>query len=233
METGKCGVCQSEAKHRCTGCKIKFYCSAAHQRDDWPVHKQTCQSWQVSTSPELGKHLIASRDLNPGDLVIAETPLVWGPARQTERVCVGCGEPGVRVRCPGCSWYACKVSCDGLVDENRHGVECKVLASLRLLPSYNILMVLRMILVHKKSHSRWQTLASLQSHEDDRGPGTEAFEETEAVIHQLQPVIDKVLGIDKATVRKICGLIDVNALETNPPEGSVAIYQHACLMEHS
>ncbi|KAH0561579.1 SET domain-containing protein SmydA-8-like [Cotesia glomerata] len=232
METGKCGVCQSEAKHRCTGCKTKFYCSAAHQRDDWPSHKLTCRSWRVNTSPELGNHLIAARDLNPGDLVIAETPLVWGPARQTERVCVGCGEPGVRVRCPGCSWYACKVSCDGLVDENRHGVECRVLASLRLLPSYDILMVLRMILVHKRSHSRWQTLVSLQSHEDDRGPGTEAFEETEAVIQQLEPVID-VLGIDKATVRKICGLIDVNALETNPPEGSVAIYQHACLMEHS
>ncbi|CAD6236824.1 GSCOCG00008250001-RA-CDS [Cotesia congregata] len=210
METGKCGVCQSEAKHRCTGCKTKFYCSAAHQRDDWPAHKLTCRSWQVNTSPELGNHLIAARDLNPGDLVIAETPLVWGPGRQTERVCVGCGEPGVRVRCPGCSWYACKVSCHGLVDENRHGVECKVLASLRLLPSYDILMVLRMILVHKRSHSRWQTLISLQSHEDDRGPGTEAFEETEAVIQQLEPVIG-----------------------TNPPEGSVAIYQHACLMEHS
>lgn len=31
----------------------------------------------------------------------------------------------------------------------------------------------------------------------------------------------------------ICGLIDVNALETAPPEGSVAIYENASLLEHS
>ncbi|XP_057320206.1 SET domain-containing protein SmydA-8-like [Microplitis mediator] len=231
-ESGICEVCKSEAKHRCTGCKIKFYCGAAHQRDDWPQHKLTCRPWEINESPELGKHLIATRDLNPGDLVIAETPLVWGPARHIERVCVGCGDPNVRVRCPGCSWYACKVSCDGLVDDNRHAVECKVLEGLRLIPSYDFLMVLRMILIYKRSPGRWQTLDSLESHQADRGRDTEAYEETETMIEQLEPIIE-ALAVDKEVVRKICGLIDVNALETNPPEGSVAIYQYACLLEHS
>lgn len=71
----------------------------------------------------------------------------------------------------------------------------------------------------------------LQSHEESRGLGTEAYEETKSLAQYLAPF----LSADPSAVDvlpKISGLIDVNALETNPPEGSVGIYENTCLLEH-
>lgn len=132
---GACAICEKSASLRCAGCRRRFYCSKEHQRDDWTSHKLSCRPWEIRENTELGRHLIASRDLEKGDLVVAETPIVWGPAPHgDEIVCVGCGDSKVRVRCPGCNWYACRVSCDGLVDENRHGLECSLLTKSGMIP---------------------------------------------------------------------------------------------------
>lgn len=229
---GCCAVCGNAASLRCAGCKDQFYCNANHQRDDWPKHKTYCRPWRIEENNELGKYLVAARDLNIGDLIVTEAPIVWGPdIHSGKRVCVGCGDPNVVVRCPGCCWYACKVTCDGLIDENRHGIECKILEKIKIIPRCDILLPLRMILLYKRSQKRWENLINLQSHENERGHGTENYEEVENILQQLQPILD-VFMITKEIVTKICGLIDVNALETNPPEGSVAIYGTACLLEH-
>lgn len=229
---GVCAICNKIASLRCTGCKNQFYCSTSHQRDDWKCHKLMCRAWKIEENNELGRHLVATRDLNSDDLIISEAPIVWGPAPHSDKfVCVGCGSTNVAVRCPGCSWYACKVSCDGLVDDNRHGIECKILAKARIIPKCDLLLILRIILLFKRNSKRWLNLSILQSHVTKRGINTEAFEETENVIHQLEPILN-TLSISREIVENICGLIDVNALETNPPEGSSAIYQTACLLEH-
>lgn len=96
----------------------------------------------------------------------------------------------------------------------------------------DILLVLRILILRRKHPKRWALLAALQSHEESRGPGTEAHEETELVARH----IDAVLAMDpsfRELLPKICGIIDVNALETNPPEGCVALYETACLLEHN
>lgn len=72
----------------------------------------------------------------------------------------------------------------------------------------------------------------MQSHEDARGPGTTAYDEATNICQYLERLLSEN-PVGKDVVRKICGLIDVNALETMPPEGSVAIYETACLLEHS
>lgn len=88
-----------------------------------------------------------------------------------------------------------------------------------------------MLILWKTKSKRWKLLEKLQSHEDSRGSGTDAYEEVQEVTNHLGPLI----AVDPSCAKilpKICGLIDVNALETLPPEGSVAIYRTACLLEH-
>ena len=132
---GACAVCKKEAALRCSNCKGQFYCTKDHQRDDWQRHKSTCRAWEIKENSELGKHLISTRDLNPGDLIISELPIVFGPAPHTdERVCVGCGSRHIPARCLGCSWPACRIDCAGLVDDDRHALECQLLAKARILP---------------------------------------------------------------------------------------------------
>lgn len=132
---GTCNVCGNFANLRCAGCKIIYYCSQNHQRNDWSTHKLKCRTWKIETNNELGKYLIASKDINENDLILSELPIVWGPSiHSDQRICVGCGSNNIAVRCPGCSWYACKLSCNGLVDDNRHGIECKLFSKTRIIP---------------------------------------------------------------------------------------------------
>ncbi|KZC11057.1 Protein msta, isoform B [Dufourea novaeangliae] len=194
-----CPICgdRLNAILRCSGCGQQVYCGKDHQRQDWPRHRSVCQAWEIHESPELGRHLLASRDIGQGDLIITESPLVWGPALHTDqRVCVGCGKEceSTDIRCKICLWPACDRDCSGLVDKNRHGLECLILVKARIIPRCDVLLVVRMLILWWKKSKHWTALEKLQSHEESR---------------------------------------DVNALETMPPEGSVAIYETACLLEHS
>lgn len=89
-----------------------------------------------------------------------------------------------------------------------------------------------MLILWRTKSKRWTSLVNLQSHEDSRGPGTEAHNEVMSIIQHLRPLLAMASDCEDV-LPKICGLIDVNALETMPPEGSVAIYENASLLEHS
>ncbi|XP_043260854.1 SET domain-containing protein SmydA-8-like isoform X2 [Colletes gigas] len=232
-----CPICgaHSNAMLKCSGCKQQVYCGKDHQRQDWPRHKSVCKAWEVHESPELGRYLLASRDLNPGDSIISESPLVWGPALHTDqRVCIGCGKQctSIDTRCTTCLWPACQMNCPGLIDKNRHGLECLFLVKARIVPRCDVLLVIRMLTLWRKKSKSWTSLEQFLSHEESRGPGTTAYEETQNVTQHIERLLSNIEG-GKEIVSKICGLIDVNALETVPPEGSVAIYKTACLLEHS
>ncbi|XP_076651495.1 SET and MYND domain containing, arthropod-specific, member 5 [Halictus rubicundus] len=232
-----CPICgdRINATLRCSGCNQQVYCSKDHQRQDWPNHRSVCQAWEIHESSELGRHLLASRDLSPGDLILSEAPLVWGPALHTDqRVCVGCGKQCTfsSTRCHICLWPACESDCPGLRDKHRHGLECSLLVQAKIIPRCEVLLVIRMCILWMKKSKQWTALEKLQSHEDSRGEGTTAYEEVMNVSHHIRRLLSEKPEC-KDVIGKICGLIDVNALETIPPEGSVAIYETACLLEHS
>lgn len=88
-----------------------------------------------------------------------------------------------------------------------------------------------MLILWQKKSKYWTSLEKLLSHEDSRGPGTAAYEEVQNITQHVERLLPDNCG-GQDIVGKICGLIDVNALETIPPEGSVAIYETACLLEH-
>lgn len=50
--------------------------------------------FQIKNIPDVGRCLIATRDINPGDLILSEYPLVYGPRPHMV-------EEGP-VPCPGC-----------------------------------------------------------------------------------------------------------------------------------
>ncbi|XP_076636714.1 SET and MYND domain containing, arthropod-specific, member 5 isoform X2 [Colletes latitarsis] len=227
-----CGV-HWNAIFKCSGCKQQGYCSKDHQRRDWPRHKLICKAWEIHESPELGRHLLASRDLNPGDSIISESPLVWGPNIHTfQTVCVGCGKQcSFDYTCLMCLWPACQINCPGLTDKNRHGLECPFLMKVDIASRCKVLLIIRMLVLWRKKSKHWTTLEQFQSHEESRGPGTTAYKETQEVIKYIEPLLSGMEGA-REMVGKICGLIDVNSLESMP-EGSVAIYKTACLLEHS
>lgn len=242
METeslGPCSVCGQTSTRKCGGCKKVFYCDKEHQSEHWPRHKQDCQAWEIYENEELGRYLVAKRDLKAGDEIIVESPLVWGPALHSdERICVGCGRKcddfsyGQSARCSKCHWPACKIHCIGLEDKNRHGMECQLLEKARIVPRCDILLVIRMMIMWQTNSKRWAALEKLQSHEEARREDPTTHEEVMEIINHLQR-FTALNQVTEEVIEKICGLIDINALETMPPEGCMAIYEITSLLEHS
>ncbi|KAJ8712489.1 hypothetical protein PYW07_005331 [Mythimna separata] len=213
----------------------------------------------AQTSDDLGRHLVASRDLNPGDVVLTERPLVFGPKAMLNpeftMPCVGCykvvfTETGER--CAKCGWPVCSGNCQGLKDPRHHGAECEILSLrpecvLKDMAEYyrhDALMPLRCALLQHTDPEGWKQLLDLQSHMECRTPGTEAYDEANEFIveylinnfiNKMDEKLKKMYDITSELLHRICGIIDTNALEIRLLQGTElsALYAITCKMEHS
>ncbi|XP_035444047.2 SET domain-containing protein SmydA-8-like [Spodoptera frugiperda] len=214
----------------------------------------------VQTSDDdVGRHLVASHDLSPGDIVLTERPLVFGPKAMLDpevaMPCVGCYKPVFTEsgeRCTKCGWPVCSGNCPGLKDPRHHGAECDILSLrpecvLKNMADYyrhDALMPLRCALLQKTDPEGWKQLLDLQSHMECRPPGSEAYEEANEFIveyiinnfiNKMDEKLRKSYEITSELLHRICGIIDTNALEIRLPQGTElsALYAVTCKMEHS
>lgn len=58
MSTQICAVCSIESKLKCSNCANVFYCSVAHQKDNWKTHKKECYPIQVTDFHYLYHNII-------------------------------------------------------------------------------------------------------------------------------------------------------------------------------
>lgn len=153
-----------------------------------PALKHSVQL-QVRTSPELGKYLVASRDLSPGDVIISEGPLVVGPKLHSEQpLCLGCLAPArcdSEYRCPKCLWPCCGPSCPA--DLKVHAPECAILclqakrnlaaaARNEVAPyHYDAVTPLRCLLLQRRNPRKWEQILQMEAHLRHRGPETDTY----------------------------------------------------------
>ncbi|KAJ3647129.1 hypothetical protein Zmor_024665 [Zophobas morio] len=135
MAENSCAECQKPADLKCSACKLVAYCCKDHQKKHWKTHKSLCRAYEVVATKEVGRCLVASRDLNAGDVIISELPLVYGPrphmVEEGPVPCVGCCRLIIceeSPRCPGCDFPVCHLGCPGLQDGEKHGYECLILS---------------------------------------------------------------------------------------------------------
>ena len=128
---GDCAVCGKLAKALCSGCKHIFYCSREHQKKHWASHKEECKAmarlpWRVERDDTVGRFLVATKDLEEGELIINETPMVVGPRQLTKPVCLGCYKEITATTpwkpCVRCHWPVCSLKCQ---DSPHHDAECR------------------------------------------------------------------------------------------------------------
>lgn len=218
--------------------------------------------FKIQSFEDIGKCLVATKDLQPGDLILSEFPLVIGPRpHMVERgpvPCLGCCRLIIAEqspRCEGCDWPVCHEGCEGLRDPEIHGHEClllglrqhRVLDGLHEYYRQDALLALRSLMVQRKGLKKWNQLLAMESHMDKRGKDTDIYKEVEGrvaeYLHESFLVPMKALegqtkhtilpDVCKDTIHRICGIIDVNALEINHDSELSALYPTAYLMEHS
>jgi hypothetical protein len=53
------------------------------------VGEEGCYPYRVEEREEVGRILVATRDIQPGSVIFRETELVLGPSKGTHPVCIG------------------------------------------------------------------------------------------------------------------------------------------------
>jgi len=130
QEISGCWLCGREASETSDFyCEVKYCClnhRLLHHPEDheepWPI--------VVKFKPGVGRVMIAARDIDQGELIFSEDPLVKGPNHTlTTPHCLEClKEVKDGCVCDSCGWPVCNQECAA---GPNHQIECKVLTANR------------------------------------------------------------------------------------------------------
>lgn len=241
-------MCGVPAALRCANCRAAWYCGKPHQRAHWTggPHKAVCRPYAVATSPELGRHWVASRDIAAGEVLLEERPMAVGPkAGSPAPICLTCYAPlDGRRSCSGCGWPVCGTRCEAAPVHRE--AECRLIAGhydRHRSAVYCFLLPLRCLLLADRDDGRSVVdFRSLQSHLDVRldTPLYRAY-----AVNVAAFVLDR-LGLratmaadgrphDVRSVLEAAAVLDTNAFEVRRPGGRIfrAVYHRASMMSHS
>ncbi|KAJ9593991.1 hypothetical protein L9F63_014586, partial [Diploptera punctata] len=239
-----CAVCTQPAKQRCGGCHVIYYCSRDHQRLDWKGHRNRCKPFKIADNKVLGRHLIATRDLKVGEVILKEMPLIAGPSQITPPVCLGCykllNEQSAR-SCQDCGWPVCSEECarsqahrpECDITKFKKGSKVSVRNFLQDHPMYQSVTVLRYLYQRNSNPMLWDKLQTLESHCEQRKK-LPKYEEDRVTVAQFVRRFFNCQDFTEEEILRICGILQVNGHEVPVTEpGHVAVYEEASILEHS
>lgn len=117
MSLENCAVCSISCSFSCSNCKKVSYCGKIHQRSDRKRHKKECFPAKIQWSATLGKHLVATREIQAGENILEDEAIIVGPRSNLEKevlVCLGCYDlidKQSSLQCPNCHWFTCGPEC--------------------------------------------------------------------------------------------------------------------------
>ncbi|KAH8304072.1 hypothetical protein KR059_000002, partial [Drosophila kikkawai] len=231
-----------------------------HQKDQKPRPAKEASPlpeqalpYRIEKSEIYGRYLVASRQLEPGELLITEEPLAIGPCVSGDPVCLGCYRPVTlasdQYRCPACAWPLCGPSCSGL--NHRHGHtadECQLygerkaaageLLTDRAGPAevrdlYELVMIVRILLLRQHDPEQFQLIARMESHTEERRKNAVLWQHYEEKVVQRLRQDWQLEDLPAEQVHEVCGILDVNCFEIGQ-NGSKArtLYPSAFLLAH-
>ena len=116
-----CLWCCQPASEKCPHCQQVAFCSKTHYQNHLGPAGQ-CLPFRIRHSPTKGRYAEAVRDIQPTELILLDEPLVIGPSRQQQIVCVECLKPcDSSVTCTECQMPLCQQQCQRLT---WHSIEC-------------------------------------------------------------------------------------------------------------
>ncbi|BES92705.1 MYND finger [Nesidiocoris tenuis] len=241
-----CLVCTQPASSRCSSCRAASYCSKEHQKQHWKTHKNQCIPYQVKEDKKLGRFLVASRDIQRGDVILKEHPLLSGPPHSTGPVCLGCNvlltSVETSVPCPRCGWPLCSLPC---ADNPLHKPECewaieKKKDKVRISqfatphPTYALITPIRALFLKEQDPTSWERLSGLESHCEQRKLDKKYEQDRFAVASALRRFYKLENEFSEEEIVRICGIIQINGHEVPLSEPAyISVYWVCSLLEHS
>ena len=230
--------CPSSSCPSCSTPACSSYCLSKHS------YQGSCLPFRVEHSPNVGRFLVASRDIEPLELVIAEQPAAAGPSQLTTPRCLGCLKAVTgEVSCPSCNFPMC----DDICSKARSHVksECTVFPKFPTIadfstncPQYECVTPLRLLLCKESKPEVWRHLLLHKDHTEDRRQYNEPGVDREQMVIVgllLEWCKLKELGYTEAEVNMCISILSTHSVKFFPNPGTEgrAMYPTFAFMSHS
>ncbi|KAH8420217.1 hypothetical protein KR009_007513 [Drosophila setifemur] len=214
---------------------------------------ETDLPYRVAHSEVYGRYLVASRQLEAGELLITEEPLAIGPCVSGDPVCLGCYRPVKlstnQYRCAGCSWPLCGATCPGIHQPHGHTKEeCQVYGERRPVSGglltdragpaevrdlYELVMIVRILLLRQHDPEQFALIARMESHTEERRKNHTLWQHYEQKVVRRLREVWQLQDLEPEQVHQVCGILDVNCFEIGQ-NGAKArtLYPSAFLLAH-
>lgn len=244
-----CYLCGQPSTIACSKCNSAWFCSLDHLVQ---IHcpKEAggqCFPFKVQRSKDLGQYIVATRDLQPLDLVLRDTALPSGPPHDPTVVCLSCytvlGDSSkTPAKCSQCGLPMCSQEC--VQDDIHREQECQIIRKRNInIPVdcrtkehafYKCVMVLRMLLL-KQNSPDWKRIDVLMDHHQERKLQMEAWNTFQC---QIVDYIQKDLGLSDlfsdADIHRCIGIIRVNAVQSRASNINMrALFPSMALLSNS
>ncbi|XP_055373089.1 SET domain-containing protein SmydA-8 [Condylostylus longicornis] len=246
-----CPVCGVKASLKCGGCKNVVYCGKEHQKIHWKKeHKNNCKCFEISSDPVLGRYLRATKDIKQGDVILRESPLIYGPKITSYPMCLGCHKIlpiplnlNDFYKCSKCTWPLCGPQCE---KSPQHIEECKVMHEKKFISTitasktpkkesaYCTILPLRCIMMKKLNPNGYKQFTSLQDHLEER-INTPLYKILKSNLVTFVKTILNLQDSDENEILKTAAILDTNSFEIRQPKNNIkirALYPSSAMISH-
>ncbi|XP_058457251.1 SET domain-containing protein SmydA-8-like [Malaya genurostris] len=203
------------------------------------------ENCEILKSPELGRFLVAKRDLSAGQLVLVEQPFVVGPFWDSDICCLNCFRNSCTI-CRQCRRAPLCYDCIGHIESECDFYRKSNLDINFLFNHFNVVAAVRCLLLFGTNREKYDEVLRMEAHLEER-KGTDIWTFLEKYV--VRPILDSEmfdkyaddLIVTGELIQRVCGILDVNAFEirgdvdhqhgmTNLIRG---LYPKAALMTHN
>ena len=193
--------------------------------------------WQVTSTPGVGKILIATEDIPAWKFVLKDAALIIGPS--CEVVCLGClKDIKDTLKCARCGWPVCSLECQ---EAEHHQAECRIFQESNFAPKanqlemfrsvYSFIPVLRVLLLKNTDTRKWEMVKDMMDHWSERSQDPNV----EKGVQTMTSFFRSCLNIDWISLEEVqhaYGVLKTNAVSFFSGKAQ-ALYPLASIMSHS
>ncbi|XP_011868644.1 PREDICTED: protein msta, isoform B-like isoform X2 [Vollenhovia emeryi] len=211
------------------------------------------QAYEILQNDQVGRYMVASRELQAAEEIVTEMPFVIGPKACTYPLCLSCYtpwplEPDNKSLCSKCGWPVCDQDCENALQHKDY--ECQVFTqanekfnvdttldgnSENGVPQLECITPLRLLLESERNVARWnKEVKNMEAHNKIRCQKPQWKSDQVNIVDYLR----KRLKLDRFSeeyIQTACGILEINTFEVRTLKGFGArgIYPITAMMNHS
>jgi len=200
--------------------------------------------YTIKKSDYVGRYIVASRDIKPGETIFSDKPACIGPDNSSKPLCLGCFRKVSGIyKCPRCNWPMCQPSCTTSpyhVDEcalfRKRGAKITIPWYDKPCTYYDAILPLRVLILKYTNPKVYELINLLMDHNDILD---------EATVKRRQTLVDFIrksckLGNDftNEECHKVLGILSVNSFVVHDGGSDeansdlIGLYPWTSLMSH-